>query len=129
MTVRERLGLYRAGRGLLPPALGIAVLGALLGAGADPVPAFVGAIAVLFVSERLYPRVVERRARVRLLQQMHARLLASLHDPRRAREVLDEIADGYRTLGVKPDLYLTLMSGVVLTVESRWAEARAVLMT
>jgi tetratricopeptide (TPR) repeat protein len=50
-----------------------------------------------------------------------------MYAPKQMRAVFDDIADGYRALGLSPDLYLRQTSALVLLQEERWSEGRAAL--
>jgi tetratricopeptide (TPR) repeat protein len=109
-------------------AIAVGLILTLADPGARDAVGFVAALSLAGATTigLVYPGIA-RRLRRRLLLRRNSELVASLHDPKRLRRVFDDVTDGYRALGLAPDLYWELMSALVLLQEERWSEARGVL--
>jgi tetratricopeptide (TPR) repeat protein len=75
----------------------------------------------------LLGRKIRMRLQCGLLLKKNSVLMSVQNDPKELRIVLSDIEDGYRALGLPPDLYLRLTSAWVLLEEERWSEARTAL--
>lgn len=122
MKVRPQLRLIRSLYGLVPLSglvVGVVSLDVL-----NPLDGITLAIVVMVATAWGCSRAISRLCS-RLLIRRAGELAAASRDPERMRAVFDDIADGYRVLGLPPDLYWRLASLTVLIEEERWSEARA----
>ena len=72
-------------------------------------------------------RTVAQRWWARLVWRAQTRLAEAEADPSLMRRLFDDLAEAYRLTNRAPDWSLRMLSGLVLTAEERWSEARAAL--